>query len=205
MLVVVEGIEGSGKSTLASGLAARLRADGWEVVETREPGGTPLGDAVRALFLDAGSAIEPAAELLLVNAARAQHVERIIRPALAAGKVVVCDRFTDSTLAYQGYGRGMDVEIVRIACDIATKGVRPAAVLLLDVPVSAGRERLRSRTGAADRIESEDDAFHERVRRGYLTLAAAGGHRVFDGMKTPAAVLEEALAFVRGALRERPA
>ncbi len=193
MFVVVEGIEGSGKSTLVAGLAARLKEERQRVVTTREPGGTKLGDAVRAIFLDRALTIEPLAEAFLVNAARAQHVEQVIRPALASGKVVLCDRFTDSTLAYQGYGRGMDLELLRALCDFGTGGVEPDVVLLVDLPVGAARARLGGRAGVPDRIENEDDGFHERVRAGFLELARGPRHRVLDGALPPERLLEEAL------------
>jgi dTMP kinase len=171
MFVVVEGIEGSGKSTLVAGLAARLQLDGYDVVVTREPGGTAVGNAVREIFLSRSFTIEPLTEALLVNSARAQHVAEVIRPALAARRVVVCDRFTDSTLAYQGYGRECDLELLRLLCNAATGAVEPDLVLLVDLPVKLARARLRGRAETLDRIESERDAFHERVRQGYLELA----------------------------------
>lgn len=197
MFVVVEGIEGSGKSTLVATLAQTLRADGRDVVVTREPGGTPLGNAIREIFLDRGVTIVPLAEAMLVNAARAQHVAEVIRPALDAGKIVICDRFTDSTLAYQGYGRGVDLDALRKLCDAATGGLEPDLVLVLDVPVSVARERLGARARAADRIESESDQFHERVRDGFLEAAKARGHRVLDGMLSEERLSKEAMAVVR--------
>ena len=193
MFVVVEGIEGSGKSTLVAGLAARLQAERENVVATREPGGTTLGDALRAIFLDRTLSIEPLSEAFLVNAARVQHVEQVIRPALASGGVVLCDRFTDSTLAYQGYGRGMDLELLRALCDFAIGGVEPDVVLLVDLPVGVARARLADRAVAPDRIENEDDGFHERVRRGFLELARAPRHRVLDGTLPPERLLDEAM------------
>ncbi len=193
MFVVVEGIEGSGKSTLVAGLGARLKAEKKNVVVTREPGGTRLGDAVRGIFLDRSLAIDPLAEAFLVNAARAQHVAEVIRPALARDGIVVCDRFTDSTLAYQGYGRGMDLELLRALCDFAAAGLEPDVVLLVDLPIAAARARLRDRSDAPDRIEAEDDAFHERVRRGFLELARHARHRVLDGSLPPEHLLDEAL------------
>jgi dTMP kinase len=200
MFVAVEGIEGSGKSTLAGDLAAGLRADGYAVSLTREPGGTPAGDAMRALFLDRAFALEPLAESLLVNAARAQHVAEVIRPALAAGRIVVSDRFTDSTLAYQGYGRGLDLETLRVVSSIAAGGLEPDLVLLLDVPLAVARARLRQRSPEIDRIEAEDDAFHQRVARGFLELAAGSPrHRVLDAMQPPPRVLAQALDALREA------
>lgn len=202
--VVIEGIEGSGKSTLMGGLGAALRAEGYGVVMTREPGGTAVGDAVRAIFLDEPIPIAPWTEVLLVNAARAQHACDVIRPALAAGRIVLCDRFTDSTLAYQGYGRDLELDLIRNVCAVAARGIEPNLTLLVDLPVNVARSRMRERPGAADRIEREDDAFHERVRRGFLTLAQASpSHRILDGTQAPERVLEEALDAVRGLLGER--
>jgi dTMP kinase len=202
--VVIEGIEGSGKSTLMGGLGAALRGDGHDVVMTREPGGTAVGDAVREIFLDEPIPIAPWAEVLLVNAARVQHVCDLIRPALSAGRIVLCDRFTDSTLAYQGYGRELELDRVRDVCAIAVAGIEPDLTILVDLPVSVARGRMRERPGAADRIEREDDAFHERVRRGFLALAqASSSHVVLDGTQAPESVLEEALDAVRTLLGER--
>jgi len=193
VFIVVEGIEGSGKSTLVNELARTLRSDGHEVVTTREPGGTPLGNAVRQLFLTTSAAMTPLTEALLVNAARAQHVSAVIGPALSAGRTVVCDRFTDSTLAYQGYGRGLPLNDLQRLCDLATGEVNPDLVLVLDVPVSVGRARMRERAAAADRIESEDDGFHERVRQGFLELAARPSHTLLDGTLPTAHLVEQAV------------
>lgn len=196
MFVVIEGIEGTGKSTLLFGLADRLKREGYDVAVTREPGGTPLGDAVREIFLNRPVAISPLAESMLVNAARAQHVLDVIRPALAVGRIVLCDRFTDSTLAYQGYGRGLDVESLRAVCDTAAGGLEPDFVVVLDLPVSVARARLRERNVASDRIEREDDAFHERVRQGFLELARAPKHRVLDARLPAEVLVEEAMGDV---------
>jgi dTMP kinase len=203
MFVVIEGIEGSGKSTLISSLSEQLRADGHDVLVTREPGGTPAGDAMREIFLKRSIAIAPLTEALLVNAARAQHVADVIRPALAAGRVVICDRFTDSTLAYQGYGRGLDIEALRAVCAIATGGLEPDLVLALDVPVSVARARLRERSVAMDRIENEDAAFHERVREGFRALAVSPRHRILDAALSADRVFREALHEVRARLGVR--
>lgn len=201
--VVIEGIEGSGKSTLMGGLGAGLRGEGYGVVMTREPGGTAVGDAVREIFLDKPIPVSPWAEVLLVNAARVQHVCDVIRPALAAGRIVLCDRFTDSTLAYQGYGRDLELDAIRNVCAVGAHGVEPNLTLLVDLPVSVARDRMRQRPGIPDRIEREDDAFHERVRRGFLLLAQSSpNHRVLDGTQTPERVLEEALGVVRALLGE---
>lgn len=202
MFIAIEGIEGSGKSTLAFGLAQALRSRGHDVLETREPGGTELGEAVREIFLRSSTAIMPLSECLLFNAARAQHVATLIRPALEARRVVVCDRFTDSTLAYQGYGRGIDLELLRDLCEIATGGVRPDLTLLLDVPVSVSRDRLAQRSGETrDRFESEADEFLERVRKGYLEVSRSPDHRVLDAMLAPERLLEQSLQAIDAAAR----
>ena len=194
MFVTVEGIEGCGKSTLLAGLSERLREAGGEIIVTREPGGTDVGDAVRRIFLEPGLAPVPLAEALLINAARAQHVEERIRPALARGAIVLCDRFVDSTLAYQGYGRGIDVEALRRISAAATGGLEPDLTFVLDVPVSVSRERVRARHPHPDRMESEDDAFHTRVREGFLALAASSPRYVLlDGTRAPGDLVEAAV------------
>lgn len=201
MFIVIEGIEGSGKSTLAEGLVRELREEGREVVATREPGGTPVGDAVREIFLNCAISISPLTESMLVNAARAQHVSDVVRPALAAGQVVLCDRFTDSTLAYQGYGRGLDLDALRAICAIATGGLAPDLTLVLDVPLSVARTRMLERPGATDRIESEDEAFHERVRQGFLQLAKSASHYVLDGTVPPERLVGMALEVIHTPLQ----
>lgn len=202
MFVVIEGIEGSGKSTLSVGLADRLRSEGREVTVTREPGGTPVGDAIRRIFLDYALVMEALTESFLVNAARAQHVSEMISPALGRGDVVLCDRFTDSTLAYQGSGRGLDIASLRTICAIATGGLEADLVLLLDVPVGIARSRLRQRSKSLDRIEREHDGFHERVRQGFLSLAEnSPRHHVLDATLAPQRVLEEALRAVHARLQ----
>lgn len=199
--MVIEGIEGAGKSTLLLGLSELLRSDGFDPIVTREPGGTPLGDAVRRIFLDRALTIDPLAETLLVNAARAQHVVELIRPALAAGKVVLCDRFVDSTLAYQGYGRGIPFATLQSVCDAATQGLQADLVLLLDAPLDVSRIRMQIRGAGADRIEAEDDGFHERVREGFLELAKDERHCVLDATLPREEVLETAVAAVRARMK----
>jgi dTMP kinase len=176
--VTFEGIEGSGKSTHLRALAARLRAAGHTVVETREPGGTAAGVAIRRLLLGPEAVpLTPLAELFLYLADRTQHVDEVIRPALAAGRIVLCDRFSDSTLAYQGYARGLDLDVLR-ALDARARGaLAPAVTVLLDCPVAEGLARARSRASGADRFERETVAFHERVRAGFHALAAADARR----------------------------
>ena len=190
--VVIEGIECSGKSTLLAALAERLRAER-EVVTTREPGGTPLGDAVRGIFLDRSITLDALSEAFLINAARAQHVRDTIAPALRAGRTVLCDRYVDSTLAYQGYGRGLDLTMLRTLCDTATGALEPDLTLIVDLPVAVSRERMRARGAPADRLEREDDAFHERVRHGYVELAKNPAHRLLDGNLAQPELLARAL------------
>ena len=197
LFVTFEGIEGSGKSAHARALAAALRARRHDVVETREPGGTPAGTAIRSLLLGTeATPLTPLAELFLYCADRTQHVTEVIRPALAAGRIVVCDRFSDSTIAYQGYGRGLDLEVVRALDARARDGLAPALTLLLDCPVEVGLARARARTGSDDRFERETVAFHERIRAGFRTLATLAPERivVVDTTADPAAVSEHVLA-----------
>jgi dTMP kinase len=172
--IVVEGPEGAGKSTLIRWLAAQLLADGRQVVTVREPGGTPVAEAARKLALKSRHDMALAAELFLVLAARADLVERVIRPALEAGQVVLADRFGLSTLAYQVAGRGLPRADVEAALRLATGGLTPDLTLVLDVPVALGRERQRKARKTQDRFEREDDAFHERVREAYRTAAGPG-------------------------------
>ena len=183
IFITFEGAEGSGKTTQIRAAADFLRAAGREVVVTREPGGTPIADRIRAILLDrASDGLTPAAELLLYFAARAQHVAEVIRPALAAGKTVLCDRFADATAAYQGHGRSLDLARIAEWNAWATDGLAPDLTVLLDLPVEDGLTRARRRVsesgGAEGRFEAEDLAFHRRVRDGYLALAAAHPERI---------------------------
>lgn len=184
--ITVEGIEGSGKTTQIRKAADWLRGRGGEVVLTREPGGCTIADSIRAILLDAShQALSPKAELLLYLAARAQHVDEVIRPALAAGKTVLCDRFADATEAYQGYARGLGVMRVRQLGLEATGGLSPDLTIFLDLSVEAGLDRARSRADAIeetaqkeDRFEREAMDFHRRVREGYLAIADREPDRV---------------------------
>jgi dTMP kinase len=172
--ITFEGIEGCGKSTQARRLAERL---GEVALLTREPGGTAIGRAVRQVLLDpANQALASTTELLLYFADRAQHVAEVVRPALAEGRIVLCDRHVESSLAYQGYGRRLPLEAIRTLAGLATGGLRPDAIVLVDVPVELGLARARRR-GAQDRLEAELVEFHERVRAGYEALVAAEPER----------------------------
>lgn len=169
----LEGVDGSGKSTQLALLSNRLRALGHEVVTVREPGGTPVSDAIRLLLLDPGNRIAPSAELLLFSAARAQLVEQVIAPALSAGKIVLADRFGWSTLAYQGYGRGLDHGPIFALFRIACGAVWPIHSFLLDLPASEIPARLLSGGRAADRMESAGEGFFAKVSAGYRSISEA--------------------------------
>jgi dTMP kinase len=186
VLVTFEGIEAAGKSTLIAALSEELTTRGNVVLVTREPGGTPLGDALRAVFLDPALAVDPIAEVMLLNASRAQLVADIIAPALKKQSVVLCDRFFDATVAYQGYGRGLNVDSLLEICLTATHRIAPDLTFLIDIPVELSQARLRAR-GGADRLEREDAAFHMRVREGYLALAERFSNRfvVLEGTQPP--------------------
>jgi dTMP kinase len=193
--ITFEGIDGCGKTTQLRMLAQWLRERGQDVVETVEPGGTSIGRQIRKILLDPANAdLEPRAELLLYFASRAQNVDEVIRPALEAGRTVLCDRFTDSTLVYQGCGRGLDTEVVRDLDRIACRGLRPDGTILIDIDIETSLARARrrnERTGPDEsRIDDEDAAFHERVRNGYLALAKAEPDRitVIDGAHSVADV-----------------
>jgi len=175
-----EGIEGSGKSTQIALLADVLRAQGHEVVLTREPGGTPVGQVLRRLLLEASSSpLTPSAELFLLLADRAQHVQEVIVPALHAGKIVLSDRFMDSTTAYQGFARRFEPDLLSRINTFACSGCIPALTFVMDLEVIEGLRRARQRQSAAtDRFEAESVAFHERVRNGFLEIARAEPQRV---------------------------
>lgn len=174
LFITLEGIEGSGKSTQISRLAQALTQAGHRILQTREPGGTATAEAIRHILLTASShePVAPQTEALLILAARCQHVTHRILPALQQGAVVLCDRFSDSTFAYQGFARSLDLQWLRAANDIATGGLTPDLTLVLDLPVSVGLARRRSDRGEQNRLDRETERFHRKVRRGFLALAA---------------------------------
>lgn len=185
--IVFEGGDGAGKSTQAALLVQALRKNGHTVLHTREPGGTPIGEKLRSLVLDHGQGtVDARTEALMYAAARAAHVEQVIRPALAAGTMVVCDRYVDSSLAYQGIGRGLGEDAVRSINDFATGGLAPDLTVLLDVAPADGRSRRTvgadGRPVAEDRLESEPDEFHSRIRDAFVHFAARepGRYLVLD-------------------------
>jgi dTMP kinase len=197
--VSLEGGEGAGKTTAITALRAALREDASEVVSTREPGGTPLAEMIRGLLLDPGH--EPAAaetELLLMFAARAQHLRETILPALQRGAWVLCDRFTDSSFAYQGGGRGLDAGFIA-ELERRVVGLQPGLTLLLDLDIGRGRERTRGRDLHPDRIERERDEFFERVRAAYLERAAREPERIrlIDASRPAEEVASQAVALLR--------
>jgi dTMP kinase len=200
-LIAFEGVEGSGKSTQLELLRQALEGRGREVVVTREPGGTPAGERMRAVLLDPGVELHPRAEALLFAAARAELVDAVIRPALERGAVVLCDRYLDSSLAYQGDARGLGRGPVEEVNRFATGGLLPDLVVLLDLDPASG---LRRRSGELDRIEAQDLAFHRRVRQAFRDLAAADPERfaVVDGAapvaEVAAGVQAAALALLEG-------
>ncbi|RKZ20429.1 dTMP kinase [bacterium] len=192
-----EGVEGSGK-TLQSALLFNTLKNFYDTILTREPGGTEAGEKIREILLHVS--VDPVTELLLFCAARREHVERVIRPALEEGKIVICDRFMDSTLAYQGGGRGISFEIIQELNRISTGGLEPDLTILLDVPPEVGIKRIR---GERDRIEKEELEFHRRVREAYLEIARREPHRVVvvDGTGEPEEVRKNIEKIVMGRLK----
>ena len=201
MFVTVEGVEGAGKSTLLGLLAGEFERRALPFVRTREPGGCALGARIRPLLLDVSSRVDERAELFLFLADRAQHVAETIRPALQRGAWILCDRYADSTIAYQGYGRGMDVETLQRLNDYATGGLWPDKTLLLDLPVETGLSRALARNGreglteSEGRFEAEEQAFHQRIREGFLARAERWPERfcVLDARLSPEELLACAL------------
>ena len=206
MFITLEGMEGSGKSTLLAGLASRLEAAGRTVLRTCEPGGSALGLELRALLLRTDSDVTPMAELFLFLADRAQHVAKVIRPALARGEVVLCDRYVDSTLVYQGTGRGLPLDTLFSLCDLTIGSLWPDATLVLDLDAKIGLARAVSRhegegTFAAEgRFEAEALDFHQRVRQGFVRLAEQEPDRInlVDASLPPPALLDAAWSVLAG-------
>lgn len=207
-LITIEGGEGVGKTTAIDVLKGALEAGGHEVVTTREPGGTPLGEMLRGIIR--GSLIDqeitPQAELLMLFAARAQHLAEVITPALERGAVVLCDRFTDSSYAYQGAGRGVPAPYINVL-EQAFVGMTPGLTILLDAPVAVGRQRAAHRGLAVDRIEAEPDEFFNRVRNGFLERAMADPARIriIDAARSRPAIMTDLLGAVDGWLLANPA
>jgi dTMP kinase len=199
MFITLEGPEGSGKTSKITPLADFIRQRGYKVLTTREPGGTAIGDQVRAILCDLSNThMIPRAETLLFQAARAQLVEQVIRPALAAGEIVICDRYADSTLAYQGYGQGGDLAQIRDLVNYATGGLKPDLTLLFDLDVEEGLRRKQNNIVEWNRLDAYALAYHQRVRKGYLELARQEPARWVnvDASQSPAAVQADLVRIV---------
>ena len=207
-LITFEGIEGSGKSTQVQRLASRLRQERHEVMDTREPGGTPAAERIRQLFLptEQSEPLDRFSELFLILAARQQHVRHVLQPAVDAGAIVLCDRFSDSTLAYQGYGRGLDLSLLRRLNGLVTPHLTPDLTLWLDLPVAVGLAR-RYNTRERNRLDAEDTSFHDRVRQGFLALHEREPRRIrrIDAQRDADAIAEEIWQVVRHVLAGRHA
>jgi dTMP kinase len=207
VFITLEGVEGSGKTTQAAILANELRKRGYQVIVTREPGGTRAGELIRAIFLDPTVSLEGVAELLLVLADRSQHVREKLRPSLAAGTIVISDRYCDSTIAYQGYGRGLDLGLLSELNRFAGDGLNPALTIVLDCPAEMGLERTQLRVAGmarrADRFEGEQLEFHRRVRQGFLALGRDNPSRivVFDSTREVGEVSADILRIVMARLQ----
>ncbi len=210
LFITLEGIEGSGKSTQILHLAKLLDRAGFRVLQTREPGGTATAEAIRHILLTPSShePVTPQTEALLILAARCQHVAHLIRPALRRGTLVLCDRFSDSTFAYQGFARGLDLQWLRAANEVATGGLTPDLTLVLDLPVSVGLARRRADRGEQNRLDRETERFHRKVRRGFLALAAEepGRMTIVNANRPAQEVQDELTEFVVGwiARQKRP-
>ncbi|MEN6389600.1 MAG: dTMP kinase [Syntrophomonas sp.] len=199
--ITLEGIDASGKSTLAAGLKEYMIGKDWPLVSLREPGGTRISEKIRQLLLDtANSGMKPWTEAVLYGAARRQLVEERIKPALDKGEIVLADRYTDSTLAYQGYGRGLEIKRLQELNDICSGGIKPDLTLLLDIEPARARDRQAGQP--SDRLENEGLEFQEKVRNGYLELAGRYPERmrVIDASRSPEEVMETAILFIKDKL-----
>lgn len=194
LFVTFEGGEGAGKTTLIRRLEKELNQRHYSTLQTREPGGTPLGEQIRLLVLRGGVKVDARAELLLFLAARAQHLQEVIRPALAEGKTVLCDRFNDSSVAYQGIARGLGEEYVQQLCDQVCQGTTPDLTFFLDLDPSIGMERALKEQRVMDRLENEGSSFHDKVRQGFFKLHQKNSDRIkiIDASDSPEAVFNQA-------------
>ncbi len=209
MFITFEGIEGSGKTSQIQSIKAHLTQQGHDVIATREPGSSDIGTQIRSILLDSrNKGLDPLAELLLYMADRAQHLNETIKPAMTAGKVILCDRYFDATLAYQGYARGLDINLISKLHKMAFSDVRPDMTLLLDLPAEIGLARAwqqienGQRTGKETRFEEEALAFHTKVRSGYLTLAAQEPQRfkIIDASASKEQVQREIIAVIENVM-----
>ncbi|MEK7726638.1 MAG: dTMP kinase [Nitrospirota bacterium] len=206
IFITLEGGEGSGKSTQAARLAQALRAEGYAVLLTREPGGTPAAEQLRAVLLKNNSeSLAAETEAFVILAARRQHVDHVIAPALQQGAIVICDRFIDSTLAYQGYARGLDLKTLRTMNRWATGGLAPDLTLLLDLPVATGLRRRQRDAAGQNRLDRETKRFHENVRSGFLQLARKEPRRIkpVNAARTPDRIADDVRMLVFDWLERR--
>jgi len=203
LFITFEGGEGAGKTTLIDRILKTLQEERQDVFKTREPGGTPLGEEIRSLLLHQMRPLSPFAELALFLASRAQHIDEAILPALRSGKIVLCDRFNDSSIAYQGMARGLGMDKVEAACRFFCHGLEPHLTLYLDIDPEIGLSRAKKER-AQDRIEAEDIAFHAKIREGYHAIhkQEPKRFRLLDASRTPEQVFHEAIAIVRS-MRKR--
>ena len=201
--MVLEGIEGAGKSTLLNMLSSLLEERGIPFVRTREPGGTETAESIRKIILDRNLHIEPITELLLLMASRRENTMRKILPALREGKVVISDRYRDSSVAYQGYGRGLDIALIEQLNDLVTNGLKPDVVFIIDIPVEVMMERISGRE--LDRMDVQDRDFYERVRRGYLEIAKRHPDRYFvlDGRRPAGEIMREVVEILNTKMKEK--
>lgn len=201
--VVLEGIEGAGKSTLLNMLSSLLEERGIPFVRTREPGGTETAESIRKIILDRNLHIEPITELLLLMASRRENTMRKILPALRESKVVISDRYRDSSVAYQGYGRGLDIALIEQLNDLVTNGLKPDVVFIIDIPVEVMMERISGRE--LDRMDVQDRDFYERVRRGYLEIAKRHPDRYFvlDGRRPAGEIMREVVEILNTKMKEK--
>jgi len=212
MFITLEGIEGSGKTTQLKNITAYLDRKGYDTIVTREPGGTVIGEKIRAILLDpANEGIAPLAELFLYEADRVEHIKKKILPALAAGKTVLCDRFCDATVVYQGYARGLDLDFIQRVHCLILEDLKPDLTLLFDLKPKIGLSRAWDqinngrRTGDESRFEKETLAFHEKIRAGYLELARLEPQRfhIIDASRDPARVKSDTIACLKQALKQK--
>ena len=197
--ITFEGVEGAGKSTQAKLLYQYLIDNGKEAILTKEPGGTKTGQKIRQILLEKTDEIfPPVAELMLYEADRNFHIHNLIKPSLQQGRYIICDRFTDSTLAYQGYARGLNINLIKQLNEIATEGIKPDITFLIDIPVEEGLKRIKQ-TRQADRIEDEDIQFHKRLREGFLKIAENEKDRivVLDGLETPDNIFKKVIEILK--------
>lgn len=197
--ITFEGVEGAGKSTQAKLLYQYLIDNGKEAILTKEPGGTKTGQKIRQILLEKTDEIfPPVAELMLYEADRNFHIHNLIKPSLQQGRYIICDRFTDSTLAYQGYARGLNINLIKQLNEIATEGIKPDITFLIDIPVEEGLKRIKQ-IRQADRIEDEDIQFHKRLREGFLKIAENEKDRivVLDGLETPDNIFKKVIEILK--------